>query len=363
MNSEVYIGLMSGTSMDAIDVAVVDFSKQPLELLATHSEPILPSLKERLIALCMPGDNGVFRLGGTDVELGHALAQAALNGLRKTNIKASDVIAIGSHGQTVRHMPNSEFPFTLQIGDPNIIALRTGITTVADFRRRDVAAGGQGAPLAPAFHRYLFADEAKKRIILNIGGIANITVLNGGDVIGFDTGPGNTLLDAWCIKYRNRDFDQNGEWARSGKINEELLTKLLRDDYFKKTPPKSTGREYFNLPWLNTFLNAEKPEDVQATLTALTAQSIADAITPYASDAELIVCGGGVHNTFLMEQLRQRCKNIVVNSTEALGVDPDWIEAMAFAWLAKQTLENQPGNIPSVTGAEVQTTLGGIYPA
>ncbi len=350
--------------MDGVDVAVVDFATHPPAILATHKEPILPSLKQKIKALCQPndGNDGVARLGATDVELGHVFAQAALTGLRKTTVAAKNINAIGSHGQTIRHMPNGEAPFTIQIADPNIIALRTGITTVADFRRRDIAAGGQGAPLAPAFHHFLFNEKNKNRIIVNIGGIANLTVLNQKEIIGFDTGPGNTLLDAWSAHHSGCDYDHNGSWARTGKIISTLLAALLDDAYFKKAYPKSTGIEYFNLIWLKKFLTNEKPQDVQATLTALSAVTIANAVKPFHAD-EIILCGGGVHNHYLTELLQQNCANAAVVSSEEVGVHPDWIEAIGFAWLAKQTIENQPGNIPSVTGAKQKTILGGIYPS
>ncbi len=344
--------------MDGIDVAVVDFAKTPFELIATHTEEIPTKLRAKLIALCTPSDNEINKLGQVDIELGQLFAKAVLNTLAKTSLKPTDIKAIGSHGQTIRHMPSSEFPFTLQIADPNSIAENTGITTVADFRRRDMAAGGQGAPLVPAFHNVFFRDAHKKRVVLNLGGIANITVLNEKPIIGFDTGPGNTLMDAWCLKQLNQTYDRDGKWAASGKLIPALLEKLLADPYFKKSAPKSTGREYFNLNWLSGFLHDEKPEDVQATLLALTVHSIAREIKDC---DELIVCGGGAHNQYLMQELKKACSNISVVSSEKFGINPSWIEAIAFAWLAKQTLDKKPGNITSVTGATREVVLGGVY--
>lgn len=361
MNHDIYIGLMSGTSLDGIDVAVVDFSKTPLTLIATEKYAIPAELKKKLINLCTPGDDGVLQLGVADAELGQVFAKAVLDILAKNKISKKAIKAIGSHGQTIRHVPQGEFPFTLQIGDPNIIAAQTGITTVADFRRRDMAEGGQGAPLAPAFHQFLFADKNKHRAALNIGGIANVTILNNEKIIGFDTGPGNTLMDNWCYKHTQHDYDKNGAWGKTGEIDNALLKKLLADDYFQLAFPKSTGREYFNLTWLDKFIGEQKPQDIQATLTALTAHSIANAINEFSID-EIIVCGGGAHNTFLMQMLRELC-NASVISSEKLNVHPDWIEAMAFAWLAKQTMDKLPGNIPSVTGASKAAVLGGVYPA
>nr|MCH9673000.1 anhydro-N-acetylmuramic acid kinase [Gammaproteobacteria bacterium] len=279
------------------------------------------------------------------------------------------VVAIGSHGQTIRHRPNANPRFTMQIGDPNIITERTGVTTVADFRRRDVAAGGQGAPLVPAFHDWLFRSASVDRAVVNIGGIANVTILDSTrstTVLGFDTGPGNGLMDSWVAKHHDRRFDEGGTWASTGRVNQALLERLLGDPYFEAPPPKSTGREDFNLEWLErragAILSNVAASDVQATLCALTAQSIADSITDVApSTTELFVCGGGTHNLTLMSALRERCEARSVAPTHTLGLDPDWVEAVAFAWLAKQTLSRAPGNMASVTGAHGPRVLGGIY--
>ncbi len=286
--------------------------------------------------------------------------------LNKTSYKSEQIQAIGSHGQTLWHQPPRCSgldcrPFTWQIGDPNIIAQRTEITTVADFRRRDLAVGGQGAPLVPAFHAALFQNNQQNQIVLNIGGIANITVLpkESKQIIGFDTGCGNGLLDAWILEQLGVKMDYNGDWAMQGKVQKNLLGKLLADPYFNLAFPKSTGRDYFNLTWLKQHLNRENPVDVQATLLELTVQSISKAIQPFDSK-RVLVCGGGVHNSLMMQRLNEVLQ-IPVISTAEVGVDPDWIEASCFAWLAKQTLERKIGNLPSVTGATKEVILGGVY--
>ena len=370
MTKDYYIGLMSGTSLDAVDAVLVDFNDAPLKLIETHQEPIPGPLRQEILALCYPGDNAIYRMGQTDVKLGRLFADSSLNLLNKTNIPAKEIRAIGSHGQNIRHAPNAEFPFTLQIGDPNIIAANTGITTVADFRRRDMALGGQAAPLAPAFHEYLLRDSTENRWVLNIGGIANLTFLPADKsqaIIGFDTGPGNTLMDAWCRKHHKGNYDKDGEWAASGQCDETLLQNLLKDPYFSKTPPKSTGREYFHLDWLQSSLSkhqtALKPEDVQATLLALTVKSITNAIHAHPITAkQLWICGGGAQNKQIVQKLNDYSENLNLQSTEDTGIHPDWIEATAFAWLARQTINGKCANVPTVTGARTATILGAIYP-
>ena len=367
MERQLYIGLMSGTSLDAVDAVLVDFSNQQANLLAAHSEPIDLNLKKDILALCEPGDNAIMRMGTTDVKLGSLFTNSVLELLDNNGVAASDIKAIGSHGQTIRHVPNSDVPFTIQIGDPNIIAATTGITTVADFRRRDLALGGQAAPLAPAFHDYLLQNRTQDQWVLNIGGIANFTFLPGDStqsIIGFDTGPGNTLLDAFASLHTKLPYDENGDWARSGQCQQELLEAMLADPYLKQAAPKSTGREYFNLSWLQKFIDKKNiaPEDIENTLTELTAKSIANAIASYSTNTDsLWVCGGGIHNNFLCERI-EAITRLKLKSTEELGIHPDWIEACAFAWLAQQTLLHQPGNVPSVTGARHATVLGAIYP-
>lgn len=359
--NDLYVGLMSGTSLDAIDAALVNFSDEKPQLIATHQHSIPNALRQEILALCTPGENAIQRMGETDTKLGYLFADSVNALLETAKIDSANIKAIGSHGQTIRHMPDLEYRFTLQIGDPNIIASKTGITTVADFRRRDMALGGHAAPLAPAFHDFLFKDRKENIGVLNIGGIANITFLPANknqNIIGFDTGPGNTLMDAWCLQHTQQSFDKNGEWASSGKHNEKLLETLLNDPYFKKPPPKSTGREHFNLEWLEKHISTEvKPENIQATLLELTARSIAESLQDI---KKVYLCGGGTHNQALAKRLNELSDCSFAN-IETTGVHADWIEAAAFAWLARQTLLGKPGNIPSVTGATKPSILGGIY--
>ncbi len=363
-----FIGLMSGTSMDGIDVVLADFDDQP-RLLASHSHPIPSSLHTRLVTLSTANSAHEIRLlGETDRLFGECLASAAITLMSKAGVDASRVAAIGSHGQTVRHAPNNKPAWTMQIGDPNTIAELTGITTVADFRRRDVAAGGQGAPLVPAFHQAVFQHPDRDRVVLNIGGMANITILPANEqapVTGFDTGPGNVLMDEWVRLHEQRDFDRDGRWAATGTCNDTLLQRLLSDVYFQAPPPKSTGRETFNLDWLYGFIHRQPvaPADVQATLTELTAATVADAILRHApATDEVLVCGGGAHNSLLMDRLRAHLPGHAIETTAAYGIAPDWVEAMAFAWLARQTLLGLPGNLPAVTGARESRILGAIHP-
>lgn len=368
---EYYIGLMSGTSMDAVDAALVDLGNRSPQLLAHHSLPLPAALRERLITVAQGGSATMAQLSELDVRMGHLFADAALGLLQQSNTAANRVRAIGSHGQTVYHRPHGPYPTSMQIGDPNIIAERTGIATVADFRRRDMAAGGQGAPLVPAWHDAVFRLHDRNRVVLNIGGIANITVLPANPqrpAIGFDTGPGNTLMDGWIKKHQRKNMDNCGRWAASGEVDVPLLHKLLRDPYFRKLPPKSTGREYFNMVWLDKILKRHNKRmltrNVQSTLCELTARSIHDAIQAHAPQThEILVCGGGAHNLALMLRLQLLMDDIKVVSTEEFNVDPDFVEAIGFAWLAKRTLEGRAGNLPSVTGADNAVVLGGIYGA
>ncbi|MDH5408025.1 MAG: anhydro-N-acetylmuramic acid kinase [Gammaproteobacteria bacterium] len=361
-----YIGLISGTSMDAIDAVLVDFATGKPELIASYSHPLTDLICEELTVLHRPGNNEIEQMAMLDVQLGRLFAQASLNLISQANCEPKDIVAIGSHGQTIRHMPDSDYPTTLQIGDPNIIAEQTGITTIADFRRRDMAAGGQGAPLVPAFHAQVFQHATKERVIINLGGIANITVLpadTSKPVTGFDTGPANGLMDTWISKHTASSFDQDGQWAASGKVQNELLTQMLADNYFDLPAPKSTGKEYFNASWLERYdLTQFKPEDVQSTLCELTVESVYQAIQSHSQDAEeIFLCGGGAHNSELCQRLQKRFSPISVSSTTEAGIDPDWVEAMCFAWLARQTMQQLPGNLPSVTGANREVILGGIY--
>lgn len=361
-----YLGLISGTSADGIDAALVEFPPDAApRVVAASTTPYPADLRRRVLALATASAAiALDDYGRLDVETGECVAAAANALLREAGIDHSEVAAIGSHGQTVRHRVGGRHPFTLQIGDPSVIAERTGITTVADFRRADVAAGGQGAPLLPALHAAVFADAAIPRAILNLGGIANLTLLQRErDVIGFDSGPANCLLDAWAERHLGTSRDDNGQWARSGRVDEALLAQWLADPYFAAVPPKSTGREDFNLAWLDARLpSGLAPADVQATLLALSARSIADALRAHApATREVYACGGGVHNTTLMDALRAHLPGLTIDSTAALGVDPDYVEAIGFAWLARARLAGEPGNLPSVTGARGFRTLGAVY--
>ena len=366
-----YLGLMSGTSMDGIDAALVSFDTHQCQVVCTHSAAYPDELRRQLLdATGKPADCTIDRIGQLDRWVGECFRDAALALIRESRTTSGSIVAIGSHGQTLRHQPRAARPFSMQIGDANVIAAGTGITVAADFRRRDIALGGEGAPLAPAFHRWLFAQTGRIRAILNIGGIANVTLLNGtsDDVLGFDTGPGNTLLDGWIRNCRGEAYDDAGNWARDGIVSEPLLAAMLDDPYFAQSPPKSTGFEYFNINWLRSCLSVPGvPDvampDVQATLSELTARTIATSILGLAPVLDdVLVCGGGVHNDDLMRRLSEYLPGVTVSSTEQSGLHPDWVEAAAFAWLAKRCLDGQPGNLPSVTGASKAAVLGAIFP-
>lgn len=370
MAENYFIGLMSGTSIDGIDAVLVRFSADAPSIHAAHCEPMPESLRERILSLCSPGENEIDRLGELDIEIGRLCAKAALNVMAQASVPSSEIVAIGSHGQTIRHRPYGDDPFTLQIGDPNTIAELTGITVVADFRRRDVAAGGQGAPLVPAFHAAMFSSTDESRAVVNIGGMANVTLLPSGDsreIKGFDTGPGNVLLDAWHLRHQGTPLDRDGAWAATGEPDPSLLMRLLADPYFEEAPPKSTGREHFDLDWLEWHLAALRkavpPVDVQATLAELTARSIAHSLMKWGEGTKAVyLCGGGTHNSDLRRRIGKALPGVAVHSTVELGIGPDWVEAVAFAWLAQRTLAGLPGNVPAVTGAAHPVVLGGIYP-
>lgn len=353
-----YIGLMSGTSVDGVDAVLVNFADGKVEALGHVHLPFAPALRGALQGLMQSGEDEIERAGDASVGLAKCYAEAVASLLVKTGMTAEQVAAIGAHGQTIRHRP--ERGFTMQLNAPARLAELTGISVVADFRSRDVAAGGQGAPLVPAFHAAVFSGYGP-RAVVNIGGIANVTLLpargSSEPVRGFDTGPGNTLLDAWCERHTGNAFDQDGAWGARGRLDERLLTTLLAEPYFSKVAPKSTGRELFNIEWLDAKLAAfgsrVAAADVQATLVALTARSIATA----AGERECYVCGGGVFNHALMRQLPR------AQSTQTLGVDPMQVEALAFAWLARQCFASAPGNVPEVTGAKGTRILGAVYAA
>ena len=358
-----YIGLLSGTSMDGIDAALIDFSTTPT-LIATQTLDIPKTLKQTLWDLIAVDVLPSQTLQDADNELGCLFAEAVNLLLKKNAICVQQIIAIGSHGQTIHHRPNATPPFTLQIGNADIIANETRITTVANFRAADVAAGGQGAPLAPLFHHQFMHSNNVNRAIVNIGGIANITLLPKDDnfIFGFDTGPGNGLLDAWIHKNKNKEVDLAGTWATTGTVDSSLLTQLLDDPFFKQSPPKSTGKDYFNLHWLEKQLHKQKAEDVQATLADLTAYLIIDAVSQQAwGNTEIVICGGGVHNLDLLKRLQRLAGKNRVISSSTLGFDPDWLEAMLFAWLAKLRLNNKNIDTQAITGATKPVLLGDIF--
>jgi anhydro-N-acetylmuramic acid kinase len=365
LSDDYFIGLISGTSMDGIDAALVQFGESDLSIAATLEHNYPTELRKRLFAASRDPDSCTLdELGEIDTWVGESFRDASLALLTLGKIDASQVRAIGSHGQTVRHRPDATHRFTLQIGDPSIIATGTGIDTVADFRSADMALGGEGAPLTPAFHNWLFRDDSSDRVVLNIGGIANITILRAGDdvVTGFDTGPGNTLLDAWTEKHQGVAFDDEGRWAADGVADKALLKNLMNDPWFGKAAPKSTGFEYFNLDWLAAILPEDLAAvDVQATLAELTAVSIANSIPASASD--VFVCGGGAHNAYLLQRIAAHLPDLGVSTTAAVGLEPDWVEAVAFAWLAMRRVKGMPASIPSVTGASRPALLGALYGA
>ncbi|WP_286240090.1 anhydro-N-acetylmuramic acid kinase [Neptuniibacter halophilus] len=365
--SPLYIGLMSGTSLDSIDAVAVRF-EPTFELVASHSESFPAQLKQAISQLTLPGDNEIDRMGRVDIALGDLFAQAVSQLLTQHGLNPAEIRAIGSHGQTIRHRP--EFSYTLQIGDANRIAELTGITTVTDFRRRDMAAGGQGAPLVPAFHRAMLHNPEQDRVLLNVGGMANLTFLPANPcepVRGFDTGPGNILMDLWIQHCLGSDYDKDGQWASSGKVNNALLQDLLRLPYFQLPPPKSTGREQFNQQWLQDSVSRHDlpAEDIQRTLLELTARSVADSLQQHipSQSFELLVCGGGSRNGLLLHRLAELLPGKRVSPTDQAGIDADWMEAAAFAWLAKRCLDGMSGNLSPVTGAAGERILGAIYQA
>jgi len=358
-----FIGLMSGTSLDGIDAVAAAFDDGP-QLLHSHYQAFEPPLREALLALQAPGSDEIHRAAIAANQLAHAYASAVRLLLNHASLEARDIEAIGCHGQTIRHRPDAGY--TTQLVNAALLAELSGITVINDFRSRDIAAGGQGAPLVPAFHHQMFHAPAEHRVIVNIGGIANITNLPPtSPVTGFDCGPGNTLMDAWINAHLGHTYDENGAWAAGGSLCSHVYKQLIKDKFFLQMPPKSTGRDHFHLDWARrALIGTETPQDVQATLLELTAQGIAQAIDKYCSGVQAVfVCGGGAHNPTLMTRLTLLLPGRRVANTAALGVSADWVEALAFAWLARQTLLRQPGNVPTVTGAKGARVLGAIYPA
>ncbi len=368
-HKELYIGVMSGTSMDGVDTALVSIEDTGITLLAHDEFPMPDDLKARLLEVCIGQKTDLIAIGELDHQLGHLFADAVLQLLDKSGTPASSVTAIGNHGQTVFHQPTGDSPFTMQLGDANIIAAKTQIQTVADFRRKDMALGGQGAPLVPAFHHTIFHPQDSSVVVLNIGGISNISVLRPNHpTLGYDTGPGNMLMDAWVDKHIGEKFDRNAQFALKGQLNQALLEQLLSESYLSQLPPKSTGRELFNLPWLEQQLTEFKylaAEDVQRTLCEYTALTIANEVGTYrlGNQPALYVCGGGTRNPLLMKRLAELLPSWEVDSTTSKGVDADYMEAMAFAWLAQRHVHQLPSNLPEVTGASKAASLGVLYRA
>jgi anhydro-N-acetylmuramic acid kinase len=362
-----YIGIMSGTSLDAIDVVIAQRSAAGFKQIAGFAPELPESLRLALLKICQDKQVTLQTLGEVDHQFALACAAAVNQLLELNQIQASQITAIGSHGQTIFHSPISQFPFTQQIGDANLIAAKTNITCVADFRRMDMAYGGQGAPLVPAFHQALFAKKGENRVILNIGGIANISLLKSDkEVIGYDTGPGNMLMDAWINKVANKHYDKEAHFAKQGKIISPLLKQLLSDPYFAKPPPKSTGREKFNLAWLQQQLiqlgeAAYADADIQRTLLELSAITISDQIQQQSPPCAVFVCGGGALNPLLMKRLQVLMPLYKINDSNALDIDPMFVEALAFAWLAEQRLFKRPIALKAVTGAQKNAILGCVY--
>ncbi len=357
---------MSGTSVDGIDAVLVQFDDHTCILCATGYTAYPAALRAQLkTAAGKPDQIGLQHLGELDHQTGHVFSQAAIDLIKAAGIRHDQVRAVGSHGQTLLHAPDGKHPFSLQIGNPDVIASRTGITTVADFRAADIAVGGQGAPLAPAFHHWAFSDSVEERAVVNLGGIANITRLNpSAPVIGFDTGPANTLLDHWCQTHQGEAFDREGHWASTGCVQENLLAILLADPWLAKPPPKSTGVDYFSAAWLAEKLAAlpkYAPADVQATLAEFTATTVANELRKYSKANRIAICGGGASNTHLLQRLAALLPGCSVTTTADWGIPADWVEAVAFAWLAARRLAGLTSNEPSVTGARKRVSLGAIH--
>ena len=368
--TEYYIGLMSGTSLDGVDGVLVDYREATPRVVAHAYSTFPPALATDFLALNVAGPNELHRAALAANALVRIYASVVGELLKRAGVDARQVAAIGAHGQTVRHQPQ-EFDgtgYTLQLNNPALLAELTGIDVVADFRSRDVAAGGQGAPLVPAFHHAAFGRPNETVAVLNIGGISNLTVLGAdGDILGFDCGPGNALMDGWCLQHTGQPFDAEGAWAAKGAVHNDLLDDWLQDAYFAKAPPKSTGRDLFNATWLSSSLSrfpGVAPVDVQATLTELTAASCVTCVNRYAKDSKkLLVCGGGALNTWLMQRLQVHLPACKVESTEHHGLPPLQVEAAAFAWLARQAVLRETASLKSVTGARGARVLGAIYPA
>jgi anhydro-N-acetylmuramic acid kinase len=368
--SELFIGLMSGTSLDGVDGVLMDFADGQMQVLAHQHAPFDALLRGQFLDLNQSGPDELHRSALAANALSRLYAQVVQSLLSEGQIQATQVRAIGAHGQTVRHQPglHDGTGYSLQIQNPSLLAELSGIAVVADWRNRDIAAGGQGAPLVPAFHQAVFGQPGQDLAVVNVGGIANLSALSAnGRAIGFDCGPGNVLMDLWCQRHTGQAFDDAGRWAASGQVQADLLARWMQEPFFHKPPPKSTGRDLFHAAWLDSHLAAVPtlaPHEVQASLCALTAESIALAVSKHAPhSSRLMVCGGGAHNLCLMDMLQARLPQLAVVSTATAGLPPSQVEAAAFAWLARQTCLGLPGNLPKATGAKGARVLGGIYPA
>jgi anhydro-N-acetylmuramic acid kinase len=365
MSDELIIGMLSGTSRDGVDAVLVNFSGTSMDMLHATCTPYPPAIKQKLVQLLETGDAPSKDVASLlDETLGRFFARIVQNLVRESGMEMRDIRAIGSHGQNVWHQPWGTHPVSLQLGSPDLIAKNTSTTVVGNFRSADVQAGGQGAPLAPLLHRKLFANDDEDRAILNLGGIANLTILpSTGGVTGYDCGPGNCLMDAWTSRHLQKNYDENGRWAAKGQVDSGLLASMLDDDYFNKSPPKSTGLEYFNTSWLEKLLVGSILEevDVQATLTELTALSVASSLHGSGLPHRLLVCGGGAHNLFLMRRLTAALPDVIVDTTTRHGADPDWVEGLLFAWLARERLHGRVQDTPPITGADHPVLLGDIH--
>lgn len=365
MTDELIIGMLSGTSRDGVDAVLVSFTNDSMDILHATCTPYPAAIKQTLDQLLETGAPPTQKVAELlDDNLAFFFARVAQNLVRETGLEMRDIRAIGSHGQNVWHQPRGERPVSIQLGKGKLIARNTGTTVVNDFRNADLEAGGQGAPLSPLLHRGLFLSNSENRAVLNIGGIANLTILpSSGVVRGFDCGPGNCLMDAWTRRQLQKDYDENGRWAAAGELDSGLLSRMLADPYFRKSPPKSTGLEYFNLSWLDKLLADASPDpaNVQTTLAELCAQNVADSLAVAGLPDRLLVCGGGVHNAFLMQRIAAALPDVVTESTARHGTDPDWVEALLFAWLARERLSGHLQNTPPITGADHPVLLGNIH--
>ena len=363
--AEIYVGLMSGTSVDSVDCATLDLSSEEVRVLSCKNFEIPKDLKKDIIQSSQSEKIEQELIDDLDFRMAEVLVESAKEIISDSNIEVKDIKAIGSHGQTIKHEPRSETPYTLQIGDPQKISNDLNITTVGNYRHDDIEAGGEGAPLTPVFHNTVFGSDGKKKVIVNIGGITNITALNYSELIGFDTGPGNCLMDCWSRIHNVGNYDDRGSWASSGTINQSLLGVMMEDEYFSRKYPKSTGPDYFSHEWIQKNLlklSKEIPaEDVQATLVQVTVVSLIESINSLnLSEDNIYLCGGGVHNDFLCGEINKQSKKRV-STTFELGIDPDYVEAICFGWLAKQRIENKSFNLSEITGSKGEVYLGRIY--